>query len=54
MDTVLVRSWVNSSAADWYVDALSEIITFGNDLRLANRRKAATKVGTVRSVTTSR
>ena len=29
-----LNSRVNSSAADWYVDALSDTIIFGKDLRI--------------------
>ena len=47
-------SFSSSSAADWYVEALSEIIILGSDLQLENRRKASINVGTVRSFTTSK
>ena len=48
------RSFSSSSAADWYVEALSEIIILGSDLRLENGRKALTIVSTVMSFTTSK
>ena len=45
---------VNSSAANRYVEALSDIICWGTDLRAANLRYATTKVCTEKSVTTTR
>ena len=49
-----LRCFSSSSVADWYAEALSEIITLGSDFRLGNRRKASINVGTVRSFTTSK
>ena len=50
-DSNILRS---SSAADRYVDALSEINCLGSDFRLTKRRNANKKVSTVRSLTTSK
>ena len=47
-------SFLSSSAADRYVEALSDIMTYGKDLQLENLWKARRKVSTDRSVTTSR
>ena len=44
----------SSFTADMYVDALSDIMVWGKDLQLTNRRKASMNVTIVRSVTTSR
>ena len=45
---------VTSSAANRYVEALSDIICWGTDLRAANPRYARTKVCTENSITTTR
>ena len=44
----------SSSAAERYVEPLSETIICGNDLRLANLLRARRKVSVLRSVTISR
>ena len=45
---------VTSSAANRYVEALSDTICWGTDLRAANPRYARTKVCIEKSVTTTR
>ncbi len=52
--TIDSNNFFNSSAADVYVEALSDIINLGSDFRAANLRKARMNVGTDKSVTISR
>jgi len=49
-----LNNFFSSSAADWYVEALSEIMIEGNDLRLTNLLNAWRKVASVKSVTISK
>jgi len=56
-DTFILQSvveFINCSAADRYVEALSEIITVGKDLRLMNLQKAWRKLSSIRLLSTSR
>ena len=48
------KSFSSSSAANWYVEVLSDTMMLGNDLLLANLLKNKRNMSTVRSFTTSR